>query len=916
MRRFLRTLILTMTLGVIPYFTLLTHAASDDRYYPIGTPTLQSIWVDPVTGDDQNTGVSRETAKRTLSAAWELIPADSDFTTGYQILLTPGTYAAADSPASWSNRHGNAQFPIVVTASDGTNTATIRSTLTLSDIDYLYFTNLTVAPISGGLAIHCSRCNYFLLKNMTIVAATNSVDTPSLSVSQSHHVYLEESDVRGSVSYNAVHYGHLYGNQIHDTGGTCLSTGTGSALLTIEANRIDRCGGGGYIAGQNSGFEDMQAPWIHYDAYDIKFSNNIITTTQAAGMAVSAGYNVLFANNTLYNVGVTTAPIAVQLGMRLCVRDILTCGANLAQRGWGTTQQTGIGETIPNRNISIYNNIILNTPSFTSAQHLLVDAPTSALSASRIPQPRRADDNLRIAGNIWWNGATDLPLGVGGSQGCSDSNQTCNSALIRANNRINTLQPQFTDGAANDFHPLLHGNLTGITSSAIPDFPDNRPAPPQAPLGDLHNLITRDIANTLRQNAAPGAYAAPIDAATITPYTVASATATATPARNTYTVSGTPKPSLTASLTRSPTLTFTPSITRSPTLTFTPSITRSPTHTFTPSITRSPTITHTPSSTRSPTTSKTPRTTATATRTASTTRTATVTITPTPIEAVPIIPRIDATAKAILQKIHRKGLELRNHENTFAKVGDSITASESFLMDIGCSGENLADYQSLQTTINYFRIYQFSTKYGTGWCNVANSFTANSPSAQPGWSAHYALDTNWLYAPYHDNCPYPYDTPIACEFKLTRPSIVFIMFGSNDSNHLYNKPSDFYLSLSELIEISIDNGIIPVLSTIPPRNDNSIASSRVAMFNTVIINVARQYHIPLWNYWLALQSPSMINFGLSNDNIHPNIYRGNQSADFRSEGLRYGYNQRNLNAIQILDSIRRIVFENGPPDAP
>jgi hypothetical protein len=60
----------------------------------------------------------------------------------------------------------------------------------------------------------------------------------------------------------------------------------------------------------------------------------------------------------------------------------------------------------------------------------------------------------------------------------------------------------------------------------------------------------------------------------------------------------------------------------------------------------------------------------------------------------------------------------------------------------------------------------------------------------------------------------------------------------------------------------------------------------------------------------------MINFGLSDDNIHPSIYRGNQSADFRSEGLRYGYNQRNLNAIQILDSIRRIIFENGPPDAP
>jgi len=58
MLRFLRILILTMSIGVIPYFTLLTHATSANRYYPIGTPTLQSIWVDPVTGDDQFNGIT------------------------------------------------------------------------------------------------------------------------------------------------------------------------------------------------------------------------------------------------------------------------------------------------------------------------------------------------------------------------------------------------------------------------------------------------------------------------------------------------------------------------------------------------------------------------------------------------------------------------------------------------------------------------------------------------------------------------------------------------------------------------------------------------------------------------------------------------------------------------------------------
>lgn len=936
MLRYLAILILTCLISVLPYSTVLTHAASDDRFYAIGTPTLQPIWVDPVTGDDQNSGTSRETAKRTLTAAWELIPADTQFTTGYQILLTPGTYEAADLPIVWADRHGTAQFPIVLTASDGANTATISSTLTLSHVDYLYLSDLTVAPIgSGGPAIHCSRCTYFLLKNMTVVAAPNSVVDTNLAVSKSRHVYLEESDISGGVSYDAVQYGHIYGNSIHDARTNCLTTGTGSALLTIEANRINGCGGSGYSAGQNSGFEDMQAPWIHYDAYDIKFRNNIITNTQAAGMTVSAGYNVLLANNTLYNTGITTAPIAIQLGERICVSDVRACGDNVAQRGWGTSQLNSSGGVVPNRNVFIFNNVIVNPSDTTSLQQLIVAPPQAPSSASHIPSPSRADDNLRIAGNVWWNGPTNLPLGIGGSQGCSTSNLTCNPTLIRANNRINTVQPEFTDGAANDFHPLRNGNLIGITSIAIPAFPDLRPAPPQAPLGNLVNLVIRDYANTLRQNDAPGAYANTVDGATITPQPdQPSATRTATPVRNTVTPSRTLRPSLTPSITRSPTITYTPSITRSPSSTYTPRATA--THTRTPSKTQSRTNTRTPSSTntprltathtqtasntRSPTNTHTPsktltpRATATNSRTASNTRTASPTITPTPIEAVPIIPRIDATAKAVLMKIHLKGLGLGNYENTFAKVGDSISSSESFLMDIGCGSENLADYQSLKTTIDYFRSRQFHPMYGSGWCRVSNSFNINSPSAQSGWSANYALDPNWLYAPYKRNCMYPYDIPITCTFKIMRPSIVFIMFGTNDITHAHT--SDFRFVLHELIKTSIGNGIIPVLSTIPPRTDNSIAGRKVPMFNAIIIEVAKYYRIPLWNYWLALQSPTMIHFGMHEDNLHPNTYRGNQSADFSRAGLRYGYNQRNLQALQILDSIRRIIFLNGPPDTP
>jgi hypothetical protein len=41
---------------------------------------------------------------------------------------------------------------------------------------------------------------------------------------------------------------------------------------------------------------------------------------------------------------------------------------------------------------------------------------------------------------------------------------------------------------------------------------------------------------------------------------------------------------------------------------------------------------------------------------------------------------------------------------------------------------------------------------------------------------------------------------------------------------------------------------------------------------------------------------------------------GDQGADFTTTGLQYGYNQRNLTAVQVLAVIKRIVIDDGVPD--
>jgi hypothetical protein len=44
----------------------------------------------------------------------------------------------------------------------------------------------------------------------------------------------------------------------------------------------------------------MNSPWLQYDAYAIKVTNNAIHDVWGAGLSVFGGYSILMAHNTLY----------------------------------------------------------------------------------------------------------------------------------------------------------------------------------------------------------------------------------------------------------------------------------------------------------------------------------------------------------------------------------------------------------------------------------------------------------------------------------------------------------------------------------------------------------------------------------------------------------------------------------------
>ena len=508
-----------LVLFVLLYLPLLasdTQAQElSQRRYDIGTPSLQDIWVDPINGNNSRDGSSRQQAIRTVTEAWARIPQGSPLTQGVRILLTAGSYPRAELPNYWERRYGTQAAPILIQAIDGQGTATFLGDINAFDVRYLYLVGFNLAPLPAGDAFHCEQCDHILLRGMDI-SGGNREAHETIKVNQSNYLYIEDSNIHGSYENNidfvSVQYGHIIGNKIHDADDWCAYVKGGSAQILIEANEIYNCGTGGFVAGQGTGFEYMATPWLHYEAYDIKFVNNVVHHTAGAGFGVNGAYNTLLAFNTLYRVGLNSHAVEVVPGLRSCDGDTSRCSANLASGGWGTAT-TSTEEPIPNRNVYIYNNIIYNPPGIQSQYaHFSIQGPRTPTSGSNLPNPVVTDNNLRIRGNILWNGPANLSLGIEDpGQGCQPSNPTCNETQLRADNAINTVEPQLMNAAAGDFRPLVGGNTFSAATFEIPAFPDTREQTPLAPLGVLSNSIVRDYLNITRTSTTPpGAYAGPI----------------------------------------------------------------------------------------------------------------------------------------------------------------------------------------------------------------------------------------------------------------------------------------------------------------------------------------------------------------------------------------------------------------------
>lgn len=238
-----------------------------------------------------------------------------------------------------------------------------------------------------------------------------------------------------------------------------------------------------------------------------------------------------------------------------------------------------------------------------------------------------------------------------------------------------------------------------------------------------------------------------------------------------------------------------------------------------------------------------------------------------------------------------EGQALGNRRDVFSKVGDSITASEFMYHPFGMGVFELGGFAYLRPTIDFFT---------RTIARDHNSFANTSLAANNGWTTTTVLSAS---AANPQNC-LPGEAPLVCEYRIVRPAVALIMLGTNDVTLL--TPEEYAGNLRTILQLTTAAGVIPVLSTIPPRRGYE---PQTAFFNELIVQAAAERGVSLWDYGSVMRT--LENDGLSADGVHPSQHPGGfgYAANFTGDSLKYGYVMRNLTALQVLHTLRQQILE-------
>ncbi|MCZ7538513.1 MAG: SGNH/GDSL hydrolase family protein [Anaerolineae bacterium] len=257
------------------------------------------------------------------------------------------------------------------------------------------------------------------------------------------------------------------------------------------------------------------------------------------------------------------------------------------------------------------------------------------------------------------------------------------------------------------------------------------------------------------------------------------------------------------------------------------------------------------------------------------------------IDAIPNVPDVEGEVLQTVRDLYARGRAQGMDSGVFSVVGDARPAD--FLGDFADGNGDfgtLKDAAELSDLVSYYA----STPLATG----RNSFEGGGALAgDPGWRAADLLNP----ALANGNFCGGGETPLDCELRVNRPSVVFVVVGRNDV--LAGTPLDqFESALDGIARTIAQYGAIPVLTTIPGPPE--IYSSLNA-YNSTIVRLAERYNLPLTNVWRPINralGPAGVD-----DALRPTSPGAN---DVLSEAAldQYGVPLRSLVSLRTLQRLR------------
>jgi hypothetical protein len=227
-------------------------------------------------------------------------------------------------------------------------------------------------------------------------------------------------------------------------------------------------------------------------------------------------------------------------------------------------------------------------------------------------------------------------------------------------------------------------------------------------------------------------------------------------------------------------------------------------------------------------------------------------------------------------------------DDVFAKVGDSITVSTSFLQCFAGTRVQLDGRTALESTIDAF---------GAGDAAGTTPYQRTTIAADVGWSAWKVLEGAPSF--------------LVREIEAITPRFAVVMYGTNDVGG--NNPVGYADDTLDVIDTLIERGVVPIVSSFPPRDDNAAADARIPLYKSILRGLAEGRQVPYVD--LERELRAIPGHGLGADNVHPN-QAPTGACDFTASGLGYGYDVRNLVTIEALDRARRVLVTGEPaPDA-